>query len=178
MPDAFSSTPHLRRDRGAAALFALPLRMEAFWRGGLAVPGEACWFAVATSDLSVTAFPPADRNSPRILTRPACGFSSPPAARFPFRIYAAVRPATSEPVSFAPKHGAVWAALHGVPGAPAAPDVSPVTRSYPRALFAGIFSVRRELLLFFQRTGCERAEFRGKRQRIFCINFWRTIGCA
>jgi hypothetical protein len=86
--------------------FAFPPSNGGIFRRGC--PAEArspCWFAVATRTFSSSGHcvSSAARNTPRILTRPSSGFSSPLAAASPIRIAAPVRPGAGGSVSCAPR---------------------------------------------------------------------------
>lgn len=111
---AFSRPPVFRRlcqlcqagfpPRLAHPFAYLPSNGGIFRRGCPAEARSSCWFAVATRTLSRSGHcvSSAERNSPRILTRPSSGFSSPLAAASPIRIAAPVRPGAGGSVSCAP----------------------------------------------------------------------------
>jgi hypothetical protein len=111
---AFSRPPVFRRlcqlcpvgfpPRRAHPFAFPPSNGEIFRRGCPAGARAPCWFAVATRTFSWSGHcvSTAERNPPRILTRPSSGFSSPLAAASPIRIAAPVRPGAGGSVSHAP----------------------------------------------------------------------------
>jgi hypothetical protein len=65
--------------------------------------GEWVLMGSSNSDLHGHCLSPAGRNTPQVLTRPACGFSSPPASTFRIRIFRpGATPKPSERVNHAP----------------------------------------------------------------------------
>lgn len=122
---AFSRPPVFRRlcqlcqagfpPRRAHPFAFPPSNGEIFRRGCPAGARAPCWFAVATRTFSWSGHcvSSAERNSPRILTRPSSGFSSPLAAASPIRIAAPVRPGAGGSVSHAPLAPPLPATLTG-----------------------------------------------------------------